>query len=1359
MSRSKRILIFALAVALIALAVYFMVARGKPQIAYGNDILTNGDFESITGEGLPEGWYTDAYIKSATLSSFEVSSGKEGNGASIINRGLNDARFFQTVPVYPNTVYCLEADVLAEAHDGKGANLSVADVYTFSKSVYSSGGDWQHITLYGLTNSDQRDVTIFARLGGYSGESMGMAVFDNVRLYPVQAVPSGEPLTYWFSQQPAKAEEMDEEVRSHWLILLVTVLCYTAFALIVAGKIEVHFNQSLTSSKYQNQYIWAVLLLAALVRWAIAIVVPGYGVDIGCFTGWANRMAEVGPAMFYRTDIHSDYPPGYMLALWPLGVLGRWLGTGATEWMVKQPPILCDVLAIGVLYRWMNKKTRNTRAAWLLALLYALNPLIILTGAGWGQVDSVTALFIMLVVIFAMDGKWKAALPLYVVAVLMKPQALMFGPLGAVALITDMLWRKDKGKLKDVLIGVGLALAAASAIVLPFSVHEKGFDWLIDLYTGTMSFYDKATVNATNLYFLFGKNWTDVGQAAPFVMRFLGSAALLVPSAVYVLRRNRISSLMDENRLGWSVAIILIAAPALAVVVFPVSFAVMGTLLMVSSFAAVTWQYARGRDIRLLPLLGAILLILFSSLGVMMHERYMFPALLLLMMAYAFRRDKRLFVLMLLVTFIVFLNVGVVLDRGIRIGGSAGHLDAPDFGIQSDSAILEYVLSALGVLMASLALYLGFVFTDKSIENMPFSTANIPETQDSVPPGNRAIEQLKKAYALEKTTRRDWLIAGVITLLYAVLALTNLGSTDAPQNAFVSRAIGEEAVIDLGESREFNILYYPGIHWGDQQFGIETSFDNETWTHFPAQAARGDCFTWKYHREAAPGSDPLAYSAEWVTHYGRYVKVVSESFDLTLIELLFRDAVTLEPIVPRAISDNAHSLIDEQDSLEGSPSWFNSMYFDEIYHARTAYEQLNGLRGEEPSAIYETTHPPLGKAMMTMSIMVFGMTPFGWRFAGAMAGVLMLPGMYLMARLFTKRRYAALLAILFMAFDCMHFAQTRIATIDSFVTLFIIWATYFMFRYVLMDFYHTPFRKTLIPLGLSGLFMGLAVASKWTGCYAGLGLGVMFFWSFHRRVRQGMEAEKARGNDDDAILVLASEQWKIRALRTLAACLIFFVLIPALIYYLSFYPVFVATPGGLTVQKVLDANRNMFNYHNSPGLGMDHPYYSAWYKWPVSQKPMWYYSSKVVDGLGSTIFAFGNPVVWWVGLGAIVFAMVSIVGRRVRLRPLSLKCYDGADMRPMLMLIAFAAQYLPWVLVSRGTYIYHYFPAVPFIILATSYCLDRLHDRIGVRAKVFAIILMVLAWVLFVGFYPYVSGLRAPTQWLDLMKWFPGIWY
>ena len=92
-----------------------------------------------------------------------------------------------------------------------------------------------------------------------------------------------------------------------------------------------------------------------------------------------------------------------------------------------------------------------------------------------------------------------------------------------------------------------------------------------------------------------------------------------------------------------------------------------------------------------------------------------------------------------------------------------------------------------------------------------------------------------------------------------------------------------------------------------------------------------------------------------------------------------------------------NTLIDEQDTVPEKPTYENSMYFDEIYHARTGYEHAHSLY------TYETTHPPLGKVFMSWCIDLMGMTPFAWRFAGTMTGILMIPAIYLLAMQLMKR--------------------------------------------------------------------------------------------------------------------------------------------------------------------------------------------------------------------------------------------------------------------------------------------------------------------------------------------------------------------
>ncbi|MEG0638488.1 MAG: hypothetical protein RR824_00510 [Clostridia bacterium] len=107
---------------------------------------------------------------------------------------------------------------------------------------------------------------------------------------------------------------------------------------------------------------------------------------------------------------------------------------------------------------------------------------------------------------------------------------------------------------------------------------------------------------------------------------------------------------------------------------------------------------------------------------------------------------------------------------------------------------------------------------------------------------------------------------------------------------------------------------------------------------------------------------------------------------------------------------------------------------------------------------------------------------------------------------------------------------------------------------------------------------------------------------------------------------------------------------------------------------------------------------------------------------------------------------------------MSLRRGNG-DMTLPVIVIGFLAQYLPWVLVPRGMYIYHYFASLPFIILATVWMLNLLPQskrklRLGIMVAYVG-----MSILFFILFFPYASGTLTSTQWLDAMKWFPKIYY
>jgi Gpi18-like mannosyltransferase len=118
-----------------------------------------------------------------------------------------------------------------------------------------------------------------------------------------------------------------------------------------------------------------------------------------------------------------------------LGVVGdvpfAWL-------IIKLVPIATDLIAAALIFR-LAKPRIGDKAALAFSLIFAFNPAAIVNSAAWGQVDSVLALCLAATLIWASEGRWASALPMYVISVLIKPQALMFGPLGLFMLIADLI--------------------------------------------------------------------------------------------------------------------------------------------------------------------------------------------------------------------------------------------------------------------------------------------------------------------------------------------------------------------------------------------------------------------------------------------------------------------------------------------------------------------------------------------------------------------------------------------------------------------------------------------------------------------------------------------------------------------------------------------------------------------------------------------------------------------------------------------------------------------------------------------------------------------------------------------------------
>jgi dolichyl-phosphate-mannose--protein O-mannosyl transferase len=402
------------------------------------------------------------------------------------------------------------------------------------------------------------------------------------------------------------------------------------------------------------------------------------------------------------------------------------------------------------------------------------------------------------------------------------------------------------------------------------------------------------------------------------------------------------------------------------------------------------------------------------------------------------------------------------------------------------------------------------------------------------------------------------------------------------------------------------------------------------------------------------------------------------------------------------------------------------MYFDEVYHARTAYEYLHGMQPTEP------THPPLGKLIISIGIAICGMTPFGWRIMGAVFGILMIPAIYCFAKRLFKRTDCAFIASFLLTFDFMHFSYSRIGIIDVFAVFFIMMMYYYMHQYFTMNFNQAGLGRTLVPLFLSGIFFGLGTATKWIAVFGGAGLGVILLTSLGQRFCEYVKARKVlrlrtfsmTNRESKENEVIARTFFRYAAI-TLLWCVFTFVVIPVIIYLMSYIP-FMMVPGpGHNLTDVFGLQKYMYEYHSK--MQITHPFSSAWWEWPIIRKPLWLYMGKdVPSGKISSIVAMGNPAIWWLGVPAIITAACIAVYRK--------------EKGMYVVLLAAASQYLPWTTEpTKLTFIFHFFATVPFMILCIAYVLVTLMDKMP-KFKYIVLVYLATVVILFAMFYPVLSG-------------------
>lgn len=280
----------------------------------------------------------------------------------------------------------------------------------------------------------------------------------------------------------------------------------------------------------------------------------------------------------------------------------------------------------------------------------------------------------------------------------------MFAPIIIYSIIEQVFLRdfNTKKMLRD-LVGGLASLAAMVLVALPFGLEKS-----LEKYTGTLGMFEYCSVNAYNFWAIVGKNWHE--QTEKF---------LFIPAQT------------------WG-TIAIVAAVVLSAVVF----------------------FKMKNDKSKYFLSMAVVISVMFCFSVRMHERYLFPAVALMLAAFIYRPCKELFYGFIGYSLVVYMNTAHVYYTAVELGttGPTG-----------------YVIGAVAVLTLFLFGYLLYTIFKKS---EIVQEANVDEGGKSKKKRQTVQKQQEKRFewkiiptvVMEKMTKTDYIILFAIMLVYGIFA-------------------------------------------------------------------------------------------------------------------------------------------------------------------------------------------------------------------------------------------------------------------------------------------------------------------------------------------------------------------------------------------------------------------------------------------------------------------------------------------------------------------------------------------------------------------------------------------------------------
>ncbi len=184
---------------------------------------------------------------------------------------------------------------------------------------------------------------------------------------------------------------------------------------------------------------------------------------------------------------------------------------------------------------------------------------------------------------------------------------------------------------------------------------------------------------------------------------------------------------------------------------------------------------------------------------------------------------------------------------------------------------------------------------------------------------------------------------------------------------------------------------------------------------------------------------------------------------------------------------------------------------------------------------------------------------------------------------------------------------------------------------------------------------------------------------------------------------------------------------------------------------------NKYMLSANAGITTRHNWESYWYQWIVNWRGLLYYNNEEKEtGRWASVYLHGNPLVIWISGACVgIFIIAMLLSARYREKSMVIgrtkESLQYAMNTCMFLFWGWLINLLPYILVDRSAFVYHYLPGLLYAQLLTGVLVDQLPHRLSILIMVIfltAVICTYWYYIPWIYCFPITSEQHAARRWL-----------